>query len=72
MSFIHGALIQKLTQQVDELYQRVVMLEGGKSSSKHTAKGGGLNATGEATEGSTESGGEVDKGVPIGTSEEAV
>ena len=29
MSFINSALIQKLTQQVDELTQRVVVLEGG-------------------------------------------
>lgn len=49
MSFIHGALIQKLTQQVDELYQRVVVLEGGKSESKPTSKGSGLNPTVEPT-----------------------
>lgn len=48
MSFIQGALIQKLTQQVEELTQRVVVLEGGKSVSKPTAKCSGLKATGEA------------------------
>ena len=62
MSFIQGALIQKLTQQVDELYQRVVMLEGGNSASKPTAKGGGLKATGEATEASDEATNGVAKG----------
>ena len=51
MSFIHGALIQKLTQRVDELTQRVVVLEGGKSASKHTGKAHTL----EAIEGSKES-----------------
>ena len=68
MSFIQGALIQKLTQQVEELYQRVVVLEGGKSYSKPTSKGSSLKATGaseEATNG-------VANGVPICTSEEAV
>lgn len=68
MSFIHGALIQKLTQQVEELTQRVVVLEGGKSVSKPTSKARTL----EAKDGSTGSSVVVDKGVPISTSEEAV
>ena len=50
MSFINSALIQKLTQQMDELTQRVVVLEGGKSLYKPATKGSGLKATGEATE----------------------
>ena len=58
MSFIHGALIQKLTQQVDELTQRVVVLEGGKSVSKPTGK----DHTLEAKDGSTGSSGGVAKG----------
>lgn len=58
MSFIHGALIQKLTQQVEELTQRVVMLEGGKSVSKPTSKAHTL----EAKDGSTGSSGGVAKG----------
>ena len=62
MSFIHGALIQKLTQQVEELTQRVVMLEGGKSDSKPTSKGSGLKATGEPTEASEEATNGVVKG----------
>jgi hypothetical protein len=66
MSFIHGALIQKLTQQLEELYQRVVVLEGGKSESKPTAKGGGLKATGEAIEGSEE----ATNGLPNGSTKE--
>ena len=49
MSFIQGALIQKLTQQLDELTQRVVVLEGGKALSKHTGK----THTLEAIEGSS-------------------
>ena len=59
MSFIHGALIQKLTQQVEELYQRVVMLEGGKSiqptGKAHTleAKDGSTVASGGVAKGST-------------------
>ena len=62
MSFIQGALIQKLTQQMDELTERVVMLEGGKSVTKHTAKGSGLKATGEPTEASEEATNGVVKG----------
>ena len=58
MSFIQGALIQKLTQQVDELTQRVVVLEGGKSASKPTGKAHTL----EAKDGSTGSSGGVAKG----------
>ena len=50
MSFIQGALIQKLTQEVKELTQRVVMLEGGKSLSKTTSKANTLKATGETEE----------------------
>lgn len=50
MSFIQGALIQKLTQQVEELTQRVVVLEGGKSLSKTTSKAHTLKATGETEE----------------------
>lgn len=50
MSFIHGALIQKLSQQVEELYQRVVVLEGGKSASKPTGKAHTLKAKGETEE----------------------
>ena len=69
MSFIHGALIQKLTQQLEELYQRVVMLEGGNSASKPTAKGSGLKHTVESIEGSDEATDVVAKGTPIGTSE---
>ena len=58
MSFIQGALIQKLTQQLEELTQRVVVLEGGKSLSKHTGKANTL----EAKDGSTGSSGGVVKG----------
>ena len=58
MSFIHGALIQKLTQQLEELYQRVVMLEGGKSMTKPTCKAHTL----EAKDGSTGASGGVAKG----------
>ena len=65
MSFIQSALIQKLTQQMDELTQRVVMLEGGKSVSKPTSKAHTL----EAKDGSTGSSGGVYKGAPISTSE---
>lgn len=50
MSFIQGALIQKLTQQLEELTQRVVMLEGGKSASKITGKTHTLKAKGETEE----------------------
>ena len=50
MSFIHGALIQKLTQQIEELTQRVVVLEGGKSDSKPTAKCSSLKPTGDSEE----------------------
>jgi len=57
MSFTNSALIQKLTQQVDELTQRVVMLEGGKSLSKTTGKAHTL----EAKDGSTGSSGGVAK-----------
>jgi len=62
MSFINSALIQKLTQQVEELTQRVVVLEGGKSTSKPTAKGSGLKVTGEATGASEEATNGVAKG----------
>ena len=58
MSFTNSALIQKLTQQVDELTQRVVVLEGGKSVSKPTGKAHTL----EAKDGSTVSSGGVAKG----------
>ena len=58
MSFIHGALIQKLTQQVEELTQRVVVLEGGKSLSKTTGKAHTL----EAKDSSTGASGGVAKG----------
>lgn len=54
MSFTNSALIQKLTQQLEELTQRVVVLEGGKSASKPTAKGSSLKDTGEATGASEE------------------
>ena len=49
MSFINSALIQKLSQQMEELTQRVMVLEGGKSDSKPTAKGSGLKPTVEPT-----------------------
>ena len=62
MSFIQGALIQKLTQQMEELTQRVVVLEGGKSMSKATTKGSGLKVTGEATEAFKEATNGVAKG----------
>ena len=62
MSFINSALIQKLTQQMDELTQRVVMLEGGKSDSKPTTKGSGLKPTGEPTEAIKEATNGVAKG----------
>jgi len=66
MSFIQGALIQKLTQQLEELSQRVAMLEGGKSASKPTAKGSGLKATVEPT-GAVE---DVTNGVVKGSTKE--
>ena len=70
MSFIHGALIQKLTQQLEELTQRVVVLEGGKSESKPTAKGGGLKATGKATGEAIEGSEESTNGLPNGSTKE--